>query len=119
MDMVLISDDKAEEIETEYALKVIDEQKQSRDIIPECVTTNSCESSVALMVEDNIDNLENTTTGSGTSDRVNSILATMKAPETNQEVEEGKTSIVVQQKEMLEISSSWSSLKWNSRLLWR
>ena len=31
-----------------------------------------------------------TMTGSGTSHRVNSILVTMKAPETNQEVEEGE-----------------------------
>ena len=78
-----------EEIETEYALKVIDEQRQSRIFIPECVTANSCESSVALIVADNIDNLENAVTGSGTSHRVNSILVTMKAPETNKEVEEG------------------------------
>ena len=42
------------------------------------------------MVADNIDNLESTMTGSGTSYRVNSILVTMKAPETNQEVEEGE-----------------------------
>ena len=33
-----ISYDKVEKIETEYALKVIDEQKQSRVIIPEGVT---------------------------------------------------------------------------------
>ena len=79
-----------EELETEYALKVIDEQKQSRVIIPEGVTANSCGSSVALMAADNIYNLENTMTGSGTSHRVNSILVTMKAPETNEEVEEGE-----------------------------
>ena len=42
------------------------------------------------MVADNNDNLENTMTGSGTSHRVNSILVTMKAPETNEEVEEGE-----------------------------
>ena len=47
---------------------------------------NNCDSSVA----DNIDNLENTMTGSGTSHRVNSSLVTMKAPETNEEVEEGE-----------------------------
>ena len=85
-----ISYDKGEEIETEYALKEIDEQKQSRVIIPEGVTANNCDSSVALMVADNTDNLENTMTGSGTSHRVNSTLVTMKAPETNQEVEEGE-----------------------------
>ena len=39
------------------------------------------------MVADNIDNLENTMPGSGTSHRVNSILVTMKALE---EVEEGE-----------------------------
>ena len=58
--------DKVEEIETEYTLKVIDEQKQSRVIIPEGVTANNCDSSVALMVGNNIDNLENAMTGSGT-----------------------------------------------------
>ena len=79
-----------EEIETEYALKVIDEQKQSRVIIPEGVTANNCDSSVALLVADNIDNLENTMTGSGTLHRVNSILVTMKTPETNEKVEEGE-----------------------------
>ena len=85
-----ISYDKVGEIETEYALKVIDELKQSRVIILECFTANSCKISVALMVAENIDNLENTITGSRTSHRVNSILVTMKAPETNQEVEEGE-----------------------------
>ena len=83
-----ISYDKVEEIETAYALKVTDEQKQSRVTIPEGVTANSCDSSVALMVADNIDNFENTMTGSGTSHRVNSILVTMKTPETNEEAEE-------------------------------
>ena len=78
--------DKVEKIETEYASKVLDEQKQSRVIIPEGVTTNNCDSSVALMVADNIDNLENTMT----LHRVNYILVTMEAPETNQEVEEGQ-----------------------------
>ena len=44
-----ISYDKVEKIETEYAVKVIDEQKQSRAIIPEGVTANNCYSSVALI----------------------------------------------------------------------
>ena len=44
-----ISYDKVEKIETEYALKVIDEQKQNRVIIPEGVTANNCYSSVALI----------------------------------------------------------------------
>ena len=81
-----ISYDKVEKIEAEYALKVIDEQKQSRVIIPEGVTANNCYSSVALMVADNIDNLENTMT----LHRVNYILVTMKAPKTNQEAEESE-----------------------------
>ena len=85
-----VSYDKVEEIETGYALKVIDEQKQSCVIIPEGVTANSCGSSVALMAADNIDNLENTMNGLGISHHVNSILVTMKAPETNEEVEEGE-----------------------------
>ena len=42
------------------------------------------------MVADNIDNLENTMTDSRTSHDVHSILVTMKAPETNEEVEEGE-----------------------------
>ena len=81
-----ISYDKVEKIETEYALKVTDEQRQSRVITPEDVTANNCDSSVALMVVDNINNLENIMT----SHRVNYILVAMKAPETNQEVEEGE-----------------------------
>ena len=74
-----ISYDKVKEIETE-----------SRIIIPKGVTANNCDSSVAIMVADNIDNHENTMTGSGTSHDVNSTLVTMKAPETNEEVEEGE-----------------------------
>ena len=102
-----ISYDKVEEIETEYALKVIDEQKQSRVIIPEGVTANNCDTSVALMVADNINNPENTVTGSGKSHRVNSILVTMKAPESNEEAEEGDEEYCPPtKKKMPEISSS-------------
>ena len=65
-----------EEIETEYALKVINEQRENRVVIPPIVTQEETRSTVALMVADNIDNLECTLSGSGTSHRVNSILVT-------------------------------------------
>ena len=77
-----------EEIETEHALKVINKQKESRVIIPEGITADNCGSPIALMIADNIDNLESTLSGSGTSHRVNSILVTTKATEINREMEE-------------------------------
>ena len=40
------------------------------------------------MIADNIDNLESTLSGSGSSHRVNSILVTTKATEINREMEE-------------------------------
>ena len=83
-----ISYSMIEEIETEHALKVINEQKESRVIIPEGITADNCGSPVALMIADNIDNLESTLSGSGTSHRVNSILVTRKATEINREIEE-------------------------------
>ena len=61
------------EIETEFALKVINEQTLDRVLIPdECNKPDN--PPVALMVADNIDNLECTISGTGTSHRVNSIL---------------------------------------------
>ena len=83
-----ISYSMIEEIETEHALKVINKQKESRVIIPEGITADNCGSPIALMIADNIDNLESTLTGSGTSHRVNSILVTTKAMEINREMEE-------------------------------
>ena len=71
-----VSYDLVEEIETEYALKVINEQRENRVVIPPIVTQEETRSTVALMVADNIDNLECTLSGSGTSHRVNSILVT-------------------------------------------
>ena len=68
-----ISYNLIEEIETEFALKVISEQTLNRVLIPdECNKPDS--PPVALMVADNIDNLECSTSGTGTSHRVNSIL---------------------------------------------
>ena len=62
-----------EEIATEFALKVISEQTLNRVPIPdECNKPDN--PPVALMVADNIDNLECTISGAGTSHRVNSIL---------------------------------------------
>ena len=83
-----ISYSMIEEIETEHALKVINEQKESRVIIPEGITADNCGSPIALMIADNIDNLESTLSDSGTSNRVNSILVTTKATEINREMEE-------------------------------
>ena len=84
-----ISYSMIEEIETELALKVINKQKESRVIIPEGITADNCGSPVALMIADNIDNLESTLSASGTSHRVNFILVTTKATEINREMEEG------------------------------
>ena len=67
-----------EEIEIEYALKLIREQNHSRVIVPPKFQDEHTNSSVALMVADNIDNLENTLSGAGTSHRVNSILVMNK-----------------------------------------
>ena len=71
-----VSYDLVEEIETEYALDVINKQRENRVVLPASVTQEECKSTVALMVADNIDNLECTLSGSGTSHRVNSILVT-------------------------------------------
>ena len=63
-----------EEIETEHALQIISEQKEKRVIIPDNTKSDDGDSSVALIVADNIDNYECTLSGAGTSHRVNSIL---------------------------------------------
>ena len=63
-----------EEIETEYALHVINKQKENRVIIPREIKQNAHYQQVALMIADNISNLKRTLSGSGTSPRVNSIL---------------------------------------------
>ncbi|CAB4007602.1 Hypothetical predicted protein [Paramuricea clavata] len=69
-----------EEIETEFALKAINEQTLNRVLIPdECKQFNNLP--VALMVADNIDNLECTMSGAGTSHRVNSILVMKRQPQ--------------------------------------
>ena len=64
-----------EEIETESALKVISDQKENRVVIPVDLEEMERSSSVG-MIADNMDNLEYTLSGSGTSHRVNSILVT-------------------------------------------
>ena len=51
-------------------------RRENRVVIPPIVTQEETRSTVALMVADNIDNLECTLSGSGTSHRVNSILVT-------------------------------------------
>ena len=71
-----VSYDLVEEVETEYALEVIDEQRENRFVIPASVTQEESRSTVTLMVADNIDNLECTLSGAGTSHRVSSIVVT-------------------------------------------
>ena len=62
-----------EEIETEFALKIVNEQTLNRVLIPdECNKPDN--PPIALMVADSIGNLECTISGAGTSHRVNSIL---------------------------------------------
>lgn len=68
--------DLVEEIETEYALKVINKQLENRVVIPPIVMQEETRSTVALIVAGNIDNLEGTLSGSGTSHFGNSILIT-------------------------------------------
>jgi hypothetical protein len=74
-----VSYDLVEEIETEYALNVINVQHENRVVIPTDVMQGNSVSTVALMVADNIDNAECTLSGTGTSHRVNSILVTEKS----------------------------------------
>ena len=49
-----VSYDLVEEIETEYALKVINEPRENRVVIPPFVTQEETKSTVALMVADSI-----------------------------------------------------------------
>ena len=68
-----ISYNLVKDIETEFALKVINKQALNGVLIPDkCIGKES--PPVALMIADNIDNLKCTVTGAGTSHRVNSIL---------------------------------------------
>ena len=73
-----VSYELVQEIETEYALEVINKQRENQVVIPASVTQEESRSTVALMVADNIDSLECTLTGSGTCHRVNSILVTQR-----------------------------------------
>ena len=83
-----ISYNLIEEIETEYALHIINTQKENRVIIPKELEQNKPNQQVALMIADNIDNLESTLGGSGTSHRVNSILVIKGKPTETAEVSE-------------------------------
>ena len=67
-----ISNSLIEEFETEHALQIISEQKQKWVIIPDNLKSDDVDSSIALMVADNIDNLECTLIGAGMSHCVNS-----------------------------------------------
>ena len=80
-----------EEIETEYALQVISKQKENIILIPRQIEQNELNQQVALMIADNIDNLESTLSGSGTSYEVNSILVIKeKSTETDDVAGEAK-----------------------------
>jgi len=77
-----ISYDLVEEIETDFALNVITEQAENCVAIPSEFKEGETSSPVTLMIADNIDNLECTSSGTGTSHRVNSIhvIEQSKAP---------------------------------------
>ena len=62
-----VSYDLVEEIETLVTLDVINKQRENRVVLSVCVTQEVFKSTVALMVADNMDNLECTLSGSGTS----------------------------------------------------
>ena len=62
-----VSYNLVEEIDTEYALDVINKQQENQVVFPGSVTQEECKSTVTLMVANNIDNLECTLSGSGTS----------------------------------------------------
>ena len=83
-----ISYDLVEEIETDFALNVINEQAENRVVIPSDFNEGETSCPVALMIADNIDNLECTLSGTGTSHRVNSILELNKKEEQNQQSED-------------------------------
>ncbi len=82
-----ISYDLVQEIETEHALYVINEKRANKVVIPEEDMINSADNDIAVMIADNIDNLERTVTGFGTSHRVNSILVTKKVEDNVDESE--------------------------------
>ena len=86
-----ISYNLIEEIETEHALVVIIEQNENKIILPNETFQDNESCCVGLKVADNIDNLECTLTGSGTSHRINPILVQRKATQegisTTEEVE--------------------------------
>ena len=77
--------DLVQEIETEHALDVINEQRANKVVIPEEDMINAADNAIAVMIADNIDNLESTITGFGTSHRVNSILVTKKVEDNAEE----------------------------------
>ena len=74
-----ISYNLIEEIETEHALMVINEQNENKVILPNEAFQDNESRCVGLMVADDIDSLECTLTGPGTSHLVNSILVQRKA----------------------------------------
>ena len=69
-----------EETKTEYALQVINQQKENGVIIPRDIEQNEHNQQIALMIADNIYNLESTLSESRTPHRVNSILVMKGKP---------------------------------------
>ena len=69
---------------THYRLLV--NKKKNGLYIPDNIKSDDGDSSVALMVADNIDNLECTLSGAGTSNRVNSILVKKQTQVENQAI---------------------------------
>ena len=62
-----------EKIEAEHAIDILNEQNDKQVIILEEIKKKGKDCSVALMIADNIDNLENNLIGGGTFHRVNAI----------------------------------------------
>ena len=69
-------------------LQIISEQKEKWVIIPDNMKSDDGDSSVALMVADNIDNLECALSGASMSHRVNSILVKKQTQVENQAINE-------------------------------
>ena len=64
------------EIETDTALKAITQQLEHKVVIPDEEDLLDDDIDLGVMIADNIDELESTDSGFGTSHRVNSILVT-------------------------------------------
>eukprot|EP00794_Sanderia_malayensis_P002198 gene2198-2503_t len=82
-----ISYDLVQEIETQHALDVINEQTANKVVISEEDMIRAADNAISIIIADNIENLESTIAGFGTSHRVNSILVTKKVEDNADETE--------------------------------